>query len=452
VGRTVSVCVGCQGAVAANDVAAGALSAWPAAGGIEGTCMTTALVVSGAFSAKHHWMYGTQAQRLGMQVEALARVVDRIHCLFLTHVSEDYAPEHVLEHEDRLRRRWTSKLSLTIAQVLRPVPAMTRWQFYGPGIFDFYSQQLARDITNEAAVTTVRAALHAGPDLICAHRLGVMGLLMKLSRDVGLTPVFFDLDDIEHISLWRRLLRYPDWPMERLKLMQIPRLLLAEVQAIRRSRLTFVCSDQDRRYLRRLACSTHVEVVTNSTRFPASLRAGALEPVILFVGAFGHQPNRLAADLLVQDIWPIVRTRVRNARLIIAGSYPQLLRSYPATDPNVTFPGFVDNLDELYEQARVVCCPILNGAGTRVKIIEAAARARAIVSTTVGAEGLTFENGREIVLRDGVTPLAEECVRLLQHPSAAEQLGIAAREKARTTYEHGAVVARLERLFRGGLH
>jgi glycosyltransferase involved in cell wall biosynthesis len=412
--------------------------------------MTTALVVSAAFPATDDEVSATQ-QRLGTQVAALARVVDRVDCLFLTHVRENCGPEHVRAHEDRLRRRWTPKLSLTIAQVRRPVPGMTPLQSYGWGIFDFYSQQLACEFTNEAAFATVRAALRAPPDLICAHRLAVMGLLMKLAREVGKTPVFFDLDDIEHVSLSRRLLRYPDWPMERLRLLQVPRLLLAEIQAVRRSHRTFVCSDQDRRYLRRLACSRRVEVVTNSTRFPESVSAGAPEPVVLFVGFLGYQPNALAADVLVRDVWPTVRAHVPNARLIIAGRQPHLLKSYSAAHPSVTFTGFADNLDQLYEQARVVCCPILNGAGTRVKIIEAAAHGRAIVSTTLGAEGLTFEDGKDIIVRDGVVPLAEECVRLLQDRAAAERLGIAAREKARGTYEQRAVITQLERMFREGL-
>jgi len=418
--------------------------------------MTTALVVSGRFI--NLWEHAT-LQRLGMQVEALARVVDRIDCLFLTQVASCFTPENLRAYEDHLRRLWTAKLTLRFAHV-RPEPWMTRWQRYGPGIFDFYAQQLAvpigdvrayRDLTNEATVAAARAALRAAPDLILAHRLEIMGLFMKLSREVGRMPVFFDLDDIDHISLSRRLLRAPEGPWERLRLMQIPRLLLAEIQAIRRSRLTFVCSDQDCRYLRRIACSRRVEVVVNSTRLPASVCAGSPEPVVLFVGNLGYQANTLAADVLVRDIWPKVRTRVPHARLIVVGRHPELLRSYPSTDPNVTFTGFIDNLDELYQEARVFCCPILNGAGTRVKIIEAAAHARAILSTTLGAEGLDFVNGTEILLRDGVVPLADECVRLLQDPAAAGRIGIAAREKARSIYEHSTVVAHLERLFREGL-
>jgi glycosyltransferase involved in cell wall biosynthesis len=116
----------------------------------------------------------------------------------------------------------------------------------------------------------------------------------------------------------------------------------------------------------------------------------------------------------------------------------------------VTFAGFVDDLDQWYRRARVVCCPVYYGAGTRVKIIEAAAHAKAIVSTHLGAEGLNFQDGREIVLRDTTADLADECVRLLRDASAAEQLGAAARDSARAIYDRSAVVERLVRIFTEG--
>jgi glycosyltransferase involved in cell wall biosynthesis len=413
--------------------------------------MTSALVISRIFPANDQMVHGI-VQRLETQVEALARVTDRIDCLFLTAADHELSTEELRGHEERLRRRWSSKLYLSIAPVLQPKSVATRWQRYGPGIFDFHAQESGADVNNEAAALAVRTALRATPDLILAHRLSVRSLLMKLARYTRRTAIFFDLDDIEHFSMLRRLLHHPAWPMERLLLMQIPRLLLTEVQAIRRSRLTFVCSEHDCRHLRRLACSRRVEVVANSIRFPTGAPVQrATAPIILFVGYMGYEPNALAADALVQDIWPAVHARVPDARLLIAGSRPQRLKSYPATDASVTFTGFVDNLDELYDQARLVCCPISCGSGTRFKIIEAAAHARAIVSTPLGAEGLAFENGTEILVRSDPAALAAECVRLLQDPTAAERLGLAARAKARTTYERAAVVAQLERLFAGAL-
>ncbi|MBV8307002.1 MAG: glycosyltransferase [Gammaproteobacteria bacterium] len=414
--------------------------------------MSSALIISRVFPLDERMVHGI-FQRLGTQVEALARVADRIECLFLVsaHRAAEFASvERLRAHEERLQRRWTSKLTLRAAAVVEGIPT-ARWALYGPGVFDFYAQQLNIGVNNPAALDAVRGALRARPDLICAHRLSAMALLMRLSREVGATPVFLDLDDIEHVALSRRLLRDPLWPMERLRLLQIPRLLLGEIQAIRRARLTFVCSERDCRYLRRLARSERVEAVPNSTHFPASIRAGHSESIVLFVGYMDYAPNALAADTLVRDIWPLVHARVPEARLIIAGRNPQRLKSYAAAGPGVTFAGFVEDLAQLYARARVVCWPIRDGGGTRVKIIEAAAHARAVVSTRLGAEGLKFSDGREILLRDGVAELAGACVRLLQDPAAATRLGLAARERARHTYEHGAAVDHLERLFRRAL-
>jgi glycosyltransferase involved in cell wall biosynthesis len=98
----------------------------------------------------------------------------------------------------------------------------------------------------------------------------------------------------------------------------------------------------------------------------------------------------------------------------------------------------------------VVCCPIYHGGGTRVKIIEAAAYAKAIVSTRMGAEGLEFDNESEIVLRNTPAEISHACVQLLQDADAAARLGRAALLKARSIYERTAVVNQLESIFRSG--
>ena len=116
----------------------------------------------------------------------------------------------------------------------------------------------------------------------------------------------------------------------------------------------------------------------------------------------------------------------------------------------MSFPGFVDDLLPWYRRARVVCCPIHHGGGTRVKIIEAAANAKAIVSTRVGAEGLEFTDGSEIILRDDPGEIAAECIRLLGDPRAAATLGAAALRKARSIYEKSAVVDQLAGHLRHG--
>jgi len=413
--------------------------------------MTTALVLSRTFPYSAERVHGIY-QRLGTQVEALAKVVDRVECLFLVPVDQDCAPDVIREHEARLRRLWSPAISLRLAPTILDDVPQGRWRRIGQGVFDFHAQLIARPTSTEGAISAVSAALDARPDIILVHRLDSMSPLLKIARrspeKLRGVPVFFDMDDIEHVTSFRRLLLDPAWPAQRLLLLQLPALIFAEIRAMSVAAATFVCSEADRRHLARLTRSARVYTVPNSVRFPPLQATDVSEPLVLFVGTMGYRPNAQAADSLVQEIWPAVRARVPAARLAIIGPRPERAASYRSADESVTFTGFVNDLDHWYRRARVVCCPIYHGGGTRVKIIEAAAHAKAIVSTHLGAEGLNFEDGREIILRDVPAELAEACVRLLGDPSAAAQLGRAALRKAHCAYERGTVVTQLADLFR----
>jgi glycosyltransferase involved in cell wall biosynthesis len=413
--------------------------------------MTRALLISRFFPYNAEKVHGIY-QRLGTQIEALARVADRIDCLFLVPVDQDCSAEAVREHQERLRRLWSPAIDLTLAPTLRHDAPQGRWQRVVEGIFDFQRQLIARPTCTAAAVAAVSAALDTRPDLVLVHRLDAMGVLMRLSRGTPQklrgVPLFFDLDDIEHVAQARHLLHDPAWPAQRLLLLQLPALLLAELRAVRLATATFVCSESDRRYLARLSAGARVCTVPNSVTFPPLAAADSSEPLVLFVGAMGYRPNAQAADSLVEEIWPPLHARVPAARLAIIGPGRERARSFHKPDPTVTFTGFVDELQSWYRRARVVCCPIYHGGGTRIKIIEAAAQGKAIVSTHIGAEGLIFEDGREILLRDSADAIAAACAQLLEDPAAAQQLGRAALQKASGTYERGAVVKQLEDIFR----
>src|SRR5207237_1141959 len=119
----------------------------------------------------------------------------------------------------------------------------------------------------------------------------LMALARKAPEKTRRAPLFFDLDDIEHVSWFRRLLHDPGWPAERLQLLQVPRLMLAEIQAIRLAAVTFVCSEADRRYLARFPGTEHVQTVPNSVTFPPLDDRDISEPLVLFVGSMGYRPN-----------------------------------------------------------------------------------------------------------------------------------------------------------------
>jgi len=105
----------------------------------------------------------------------------------------------------------------------------------------------------------------------------------------------------------------------------------------------------------------------------------------------------------------------------------------------IAFPGFVGDLRELYHKTKIVCAPIFSGAGTRVKIIEAAAYGKPIIAPRIGAEGIDMRDGREILIRDEVDSFIEVCLLLLRDMSLCEQLGAAARPRAIQLYDRNNV-------------
>lgn len=416
--------------------------------------MTSALVVSRFFPYDAQRVHGLY-QRLGTQIQALAKVADRVECLFLVPEGPHLSPAELLEHEARLRRLWSPAVSLKLAPTVREAGPKALWGRVGQGVFSFHAQLIARPVNTAAAVAAVTAALDARPDIVLAHRLSSMAALMRVAAaapdKARRAPIFFDMDDIEHVASFRRLIQDPGWPAERLLLLQLPRLMLAEIEAMRLAAATFVCSETDRRYLARIAGRSRVETVPNSISFPAPPgEDDTTEPLVLFVGAMGYRPNAQAADSLVQEIWPHLRAQVPEAKLAIIGIGREHTASYHSAVEGVTFTGFVEDLQPWYRRARVVCCPVHHGGGTRVKIIEAAANAKAIVSTRLGAEGLDFEDGREIILRDTARDIAAACAGLLREPGAASRLGRAARHKASSVYERSAVVDKLAAIFATG--
>lgn len=410
--------------------------------------MKRALFISRYFPTGERQVHGT-FKRMDVHMEALDRVCDEIRCLFLLPVADGarLTAEAVAEHQERLRRRWSSKVVLELEAVIGEGPADNPWAQYGRGIFDFHSLQMTLAYGRKPVTAVIRRALDSAPDLIFAHRLNVMSALLRIGRDLPASPVFLDMDDVEHKALLRRLLHGPGWPMERLKLLQLPSMMWGERCAIRRATSTFVCSEVDRRHLQRTLGVKAVETVHNSIEIPAAAHAGGEKPWVIFVGTFEYRPNVLAADFLVRNIWPLVREAVPDARLFIIGNRQERCATQGAPGPGAVFTGFVDDLAGMYREARVVCCPIYYGSGTRVKIIEAAAHGKAVVSTPLGAEGLDFEDGKEILLAANARELAAHCIALLRDAGRAERIGSAARAKAIASYDRASIRDQLAATF-----
>jgi polysaccharide biosynthesis protein PslH len=164
------------------------------------------------------------------------------------------------------------------------------------------------------------------------------------------------------------------------------------------------------------------------------------KPLVIFVGAMDWEPNVDAMKYFCAEIWPSVVAKVPQAFFRIVGRNPdRRVKALQSSSIEITgrVPSVVDHLRE----AAVVVVPLRVGGGTRIKVYEAMATAKAVVSTSVGAEGLDVHHGHDIVLSDTPKEFAESVVRLMKDEQARIRLGNAAAALV-SNYDWSVIAAR----------
>jgi glycosyltransferase involved in cell wall biosynthesis len=231
-----------------------------------------------------------------------------------------------------------------------------------------------------------------------------------------------DLDDIEH----RKLVRDPSLS-EKKWLHRVRRMI--KVRAWRRVEFaclqTFdsvaVCSENDREYLG----SSNVVVISNGASIQSAADTVAeVDGRILFVGFLAYEPNDDALCYFIQDILPLILQEIPHAHLQVVGRSPSLRLQSLAKRTGVALLGYVDEVGEVLRTAAISIAPIRIGGGTRLKILESLGAGKATVSTTIGAEGLGFSDGVELLLADDPKDFAAACCRLINDPGLRTDLGI----------------------------
>ena len=156
---------------------------------------------------------------------------------------------------------------------------------------------------------------------------------------------------------------------------------------------------------------------------------------LVFTGSLDWLPNDDAMKYFVNEVLPQVREKVPDVKLTVVGRnpYPGLIE-LGKTDPNIEVTGRVDDVRPYMDRASVYIVPIRVGSGTRLKIYEAMAMELPIVSTTVGAEGLNLDDGRELLIADTPHEFADCIVKLLSDDELAKGLGQRASSLVRSQF------------------
>jgi glycosyltransferase involved in cell wall biosynthesis len=205
------------------------------------------------------------------------------------------------------------------------------------------------------------------------------------------------------------------------------------------------CSDEDAAIFRREAPHADIEVVPNGVDTDAIVPT-PLGVAVVMTGTFSYAPNFEGARWLAREVWPLVRRAAPEASLRFVGLRGDEVLRDLASLPGVTVVGAVPDMRPELARARVAVAPIAVGGGTRIKILEAFAAGRPVVSTRVGAEGIAVTEGDTAFLRDDPAGFAAAVVRLLDDEPLAAAMGARARALVVARYDWRACAERLDAL------
>jgi glycosyltransferase involved in cell wall biosynthesis len=228
-------------------------------------------------------------------------------------------------------------------------------------------------------------------------------------------------------SLVRRLYAEANWR----------KLRREELATYRDADGVYLCSAADERRLLDQAPGVRTTVIPNAADVefyqPRSTDPPPDGGLVVFFGLLSYVPNIDGVNYFIGDVWPRISAAHPEARLrIIGGQAPRSLRALAG--PRVELTGFVPDLRPHLASAAAVVVPLRLGGGTRLKIVEAMAMGKAIVSTRLGAEGIEAVPGRDILVEDQPAAFADAVNRLLAEPDLAARIGWSARKLAVERY------------------
>jgi glycosyltransferase involved in cell wall biosynthesis len=325
--------------------------------------------------------------------------------------------------------------------LLRRVLAHLHW----PRLFEFaFGYVIAPGLhwtpaTPERISIVERAVASAHADIVISESIGGVELASPLK---GL-PKLVSLFDIQH-ELFRRIrgILPGSWEDRLFYLPELAKIRRYEARYYSQFDGAVTVSEADRARLARICPGLKSAVVHNGVDVDY-FQPTTDEEVpgrLMFVGHFGYAPNRDAAIYFCEHILPRIQAKAGHVTFRAVGrDAPAELSHFPGVQVKSSVPDVRPYLAE----AAVVVVPLRAGSGTRIKILEAMAMGKAVVSTTLGAEGLDVDNGRHLVLADTSQAFAQAVIDLLSDPTRRESIGRQARKLVEAKYSWDQQAARL---------
>ncbi len=306
-------------------------------------------------------------------------------------------------------------------------------------IANYYSQAMKRAIRKE--INEERY------DLIHTECFYLMPNIPKTDLPVVLVDQTIEYEIYRH---YVQSLPFWAWPIKMLFYLDVLKLFLWEKFYWKKASQTCAVSLEDKRKMIRHCPRLKVAIVPNGVdaqKFERRIYRRASRPTILFgIANFKWMPNKEAATILIEKIWPEIKKRIKNAQLWIIGRHAPAYYSQYRNRKGVTIKE-ADDVISYYQKAWLLLAPIQSGGGSRTKFFEAMASGLPIVTTSLGIEGIAARRGREVLVGNSPQKLTSLTIKVIKNRQLARSLGIGAKRLIEKKYDWQRSAAELERVY-----
>lgn len=203
--------------------------------------------------------------------------------------------------------------------------------------------------------------------------------------------------------------------------------------------LNLVVSDLDRDRFRDLIGNFECSVVPNGVDLEYFVSKGAQSTTksLIFIGGLSFYPNIAAIRFVIKELWPTLKEKKPELKFYILGrNPPKDITELAKRDSSICVTGFLDDIRQFLEEATVYICPITDGGGTKLKILDALAMKKAIVAHPIACEGIDITDGEDVILANTPDEFIDRTIQLLDDHKKREMLGENARKLIQKKYSY----------------
>lgn len=281
-------------------------------------------------------------------------------------------------------------------------------------------------------------------DVIAREKIDLVHLdmlpLYEYSKYIDDVPILLTNHNVESLRLARRANNENNIILRYVLRKQAIKLFNYEKNAIKSISHCIVVSDEDKSYLSKFNPSCKFYVIPNGVDteyYKPKKKHNKNLPVILWVGNMADPYNRQGIQYFIHKVFKKIHAEVPDVLWLIVGKEPpdDLVKLQQEYTKNIQLIGYVDDVRNYYNNADVLVVPLLSGSGTKLKVIEGLGMGMPIVTTSIGAEGIDVQPGRDIEIANSADHFAKLVINLLKNQTKRDQIKKNARKIATEKYD-----------------